>query len=127
MSLNVINDRLALVECLLDESFRDEITSLLRRSSDSLRLLTKFSIGKGDADDLLALSGTVQVTRSVLDALERRLDATQTSSSSETSDRLPRAFNALSGLRERLNLDGPIKLSTLITKAIDEDLSLIHI
>ena len=121
LSLSVINNRLDLVELLRVDSFRSDITSLLRRSSDTLRLLQKFSIGKGDADDLLALAKTTIITRDVCATLEQRLQyiraTCETDKSSSEFDR----EGALSSLLERLEVDGPHRLARLIVNAIDED------
>ncbi|CAD0024982.1 unnamed protein product [Aureobasidium pullulans] len=86
--------------------------SALRRTTDVLRLLQRFSIGKGDADDLLALAKTIQIISQIVDMTTGPLSI-QTNSSSTTS-----SLRALIG---RLDLAGPLKLADRILEAIDED------
>ncbi|KKY26180.1 putative dna mismatch repair protein muts [Diplodia seriata] len=71
MSLDIINQRLDLVAALIEgPALRENLAALLRRSFDTWRLVQKFSIGRGDADDLLELSKTVQITKDVAQLLE---------------------------------------------------------
>ncbi|THZ10624.1 hypothetical protein D6C95_00423 [Aureobasidium pullulans] len=113
MSLPVINARLDLVSELREEDqLREETMSALRRTTDVLRLLQRFSIGKGDADDLLALAKTIQIISQIVDMTTGPLSI-QTNSSSTIS-----SLRALIG---RLDLAGPLKLADRILEAIDED------
>ena len=60
MSLSTINGRLDLVEEMLEyPQLRQDVMTLLRRTFDTLRLVTKFTLGRGDADDLVELSKTI--------------------------------------------------------------------
>jgi len=105
MSLVEINSRLDMVSELLESPIlKEEIVSLLRRTFDSLRLVQKFSFGRGDADDLIGLSKTIQVTRQVAALLEAH-----------------NGHHSLKDLRSRMDLTGPIELSDRILDAIDED------
>ena len=71
MSLQVINARLDVVTLLLRyRALREEIMSLLRRSYDSQRLVQKFSLGRGDADDLISLLRTIEATSAIASLLE---------------------------------------------------------
>ena len=121
MSLSIINDRLSLVEILLAEPLRDDITSLLRRSSDTLRLLQKFSIGKGSADDLIALARTMAITYDISTVLEQHLRDIRKARGKKTPGHGLEILDALSGLLTRLDTKGPSRLAQLITNAIDED------
>jgi len=70
----------------------------------------KFSLGKGDADDLVALKGTIEATIDLVGILPPN---------SWYDDMLP--IQALSGLSGRLSVDGPKALASSIAAAIDED------
>ncbi|KAB8766456.1 hypothetical protein FH972_026616 [Carpinus fangiana] len=107
MSLPIINDRLDLVETFLsNEVLREELTDLLKKTSDTLRLLQKFSFGRGDAEDLLGLSRTVALTQETGKLL--------LSSGSGQRDCLQKLTN-------RFNWNGPIELAERILSAIDEE------
>jgi DNA mismatch repair ATPase MutS len=119
MSLSVINERLDQVSELLEhEQLCEEIMSALQRTTDVLRLLQRFSIGRGDADDLLALAKTVRIVGQIVALMNdhvpehQELVNTSTNASSSSSLRL---------LVDRLDLDGPSKLASRILDAIDED------
>lgn len=77
----------------------------MRRSYDSHRLLQKFAFGRGDADDLLALAGTVFTTRDLVSTL------LQDGPGEDCIERMT----------SRIDLDGPIALATSIKEAIDEE------
>lgn len=114
MSLSVINDRLDLVSELLEhDRLRDEIMSALRRTTDVLRLLQKFSIGRGDADDLIALAKTVKVIGQIVDVVNERQLTKRKIANTMTS--------SLRSLADRLDLEGPSKLANRILEAIDEE------
>lgn len=107
MSLAEINQRLDLVQELSrDEAFRDKLQSLLRKTSDSQRLVQKFSYGKGRADDLLALARTIKVTREIWDLIAQPSRECQT---------------ALSPIIGHLEMEEPLRLADEVSRAIDED------
>lgn len=119
MSLKIINERLDLVEQLLDARvIRSDIIALLRRSSDTLRLLQRFAIGKGDADDLLALAKTMDVTREVYKTLAGSSNNNEGSGSEADAEVTE---NSMSKLSQRFEFDGPDRLAKRIGDAIDED------
>src|SRR5437763_6937566 len=65
-SLKTINDRLNLVEHLIHSpNLLNDIQYQLRRSYDSQRLVQKMCMGRGDADDLLALARTIEATKDI--------------------------------------------------------------
>lgn len=106
MSLDIINERLDLVEGLLEQvALRENLVALLRRTFDTWRLVQKFSIGRGDADDLLELSKTIQITEDVAQLLEHETGGGAT----------------FDGLVRRLSLDSPRRLAKRIAEAIDEE------
>lgn len=116
MSLSEINGRLDLVTELLEhDQLREETMSALRRTTDVLRLLQRFSIGKGDADDLLALAKTIQIISQIVSMMNTHLPQQKSSIESLSSSLSLRA------LVDRLDLDGPSKLATRILEAIDEE------
>ena len=121
MSLSVINDRLNLVSELLENhAFREDIVSLLSRTYDSQRLAQKFSLGRGDADDLISLVKTINATDVLANSLKKQM---------ERSDKSPDASRgnhqgsqqSMKNLTNRLSLGGPNELAALITSSIDEN------
>ncbi|KAF7895631.1 uncharacterized protein EAF01_009593 [Botrytis porri] len=106
-SLDVINSRLDLVTCMLEnENLRDRVTTLLKRSHDSHRVLQKFAFGRGDGDDLLDLASTICATRDLAFALE-------------VHNATPKA--CIQELLTRIHLKDPMELAKAITEAIDEE------
>jgi len=117
LSLPVIQARLDLVqEVLGHDALREEIVALLRSTSDTLRLLQRFSIGKGDADDLLGLARTIHVMARLLKSLYLHIDAREGSSGGAPAD-----VGFLRDLLCRLDLEEPSKVAKAITAAIDEE------
>ncbi|KAG9915383.1 muts domain V, partial [Aureobasidium melanogenum] len=116
MSLPEINSRLDLItELLGHDQLREETRSALRRTTDVLRLLQRFSIGKGDADDLLALAKTIQIINQIVNMMNTHLPQHKGDVDSLSSSL------SLKALVDRLDLDGPSKLATRILEAIDEE------
>ncbi|TGO47216.1 hypothetical protein BOTNAR_0537g00060 [Botryotinia narcissicola] len=106
-SLDVINSRLDLVTYMLEnENLQDRVTTLLKRSHDSHRLLQKFAFGRGDGDDLLDLATTIHATRDLAFALEGH-------------DAMPKP--CIQELLDRIHLKDPMELAQAITEAIDEE------
>lgn len=120
MSLQVINARLDVVTLFLgDRCFRDKITNLLRRSYDSQRLVQKFSLGRGDADDLISLLRTIEATSMIASLLETRFALSEADPKTDFLDRKHR--QSLQNLSSRLWLEEPKALAARIAEAIDED------
>ncbi|OBT72253.1 hypothetical protein VF21_08197 [Pseudogymnoascus sp. 05NY08] len=114
-SLQVINDRLDLVAHILgDTALRERLMTLLRRCHDSQRLVQKFALGRGNADDLLALSTTISATQELASTIRATLEDGPRSPESSPPD-------SLSRLVSRIELDGPLALATKIRNAIDEE------
>ncbi|TGO34032.1 hypothetical protein BHYA_0215g00080 [Botrytis hyacinthi] len=106
-SLDVINSRLDLVTYMLEnENLQDRVTTLLKRSHDSHRLLQKFAFGRGDGDDLLDLAATIHATRDLAFALEDHNATPKT---------------CIQELLTRIHLKDPMELAQAITEAIDEE------
>lgn len=118
-SLGVINERLDLVSFfLIDPELRDRVMQLLRQSYDAQRLVQKFTLGKGDADDLICLS------RAILASQDIRRVLMESDPPSDTGVAVPVGPGAASSLLtivNRINLDGPVALAEKILAAIDED------
>ena len=120
MSLQVINARLDVVTLLLRyRALREEIMSLLRRSYDSQRLVQKFSLGRGDADDLISLLRTIEATSAIARLLEAYSVLSEPGSETNPRDRKHR--QSLQNLKGRLWLEEPKALAARISEAIDED------
>ncbi|KAF2164403.1 hypothetical protein M409DRAFT_67911 [Zasmidium cellare ATCC 36951] len=123
MSLAIINNRLDLVQELRGfEELRADIVVLLKQTSDTYRLLQKFSVGRGDADDLLGLARTVDIMQQIADRLHDHILVNQDRS---VQDRQEHLYNLdlsfLWDVLERLDLDQPLKAAKNIQAAIDED------
>ncbi|KAH8433696.1 mismatch repair ATPase MSH1 [Aspergillus melleus] len=111
-SLEVINERLDLVSLFItDYELRDSVIQLLKRSYDSQRLVQKFTLGRGDPDDLICLSRAIEASKEI-----RRVMSVSTHQG-HTS---PYA-SSLVAMINRLHLDGPSALADRILAAIDEE------
>lgn len=117
LSLATIENRLDLVQEMLDhETLQEEVLALLRLTSDTLRLLQRFSIGKGDADDLLGLGRTIDVMARLSYVLQNHLAARTENDAAEGQ-----ILHCLRDLLDRMELDGPGKVAQAINSAIDEE------
>lgn len=112
--MSVIQERLDLVSYFLaDEETQDMIVSLLKKSYDSQRLVQKFSLGRGDPDDLICLSRAIEASREILTVLN---DHRETSKTAADPTR-----QSLIALTRRLHMNGPVQLAEKIIAAIDEE------
>ncbi|OCL14384.1 hypothetical protein AOQ84DRAFT_221615 [Glonium stellatum] len=123
MSLSVINERLDLVEEMLEyPQLRQDLTTLLRRTFDTLRLVQKFSFGRGDADDLIGLSKTVLTTSDIANLVDGHVSARNAIPIDlDRAETEARRRKCLPALIKRFDLEQPTKLATRIIEAIDED------
>lgn len=120
MSLNTINARLDLVTYFRDDNaLRERITALLKRSYDSQRLVQKFSMGRGDPDDLISLLRTIEATNEVARTLKERIPFPGVSK--PATDKDIARFQALLNLSRRFSLDEPNLLALRISETIDEE------
>lgn len=109
-----IEARLDLVTAFLnDVPLREAIVNLLQRSYDAQRLVQKFSLNKGGADDLIYLARAIEASKAIQISLEQKVQ--QNDPEAESS------FLAISALLRRLDLNGPAQLGHRILEAIDED------
>ncbi|KAJ4417393.1 hypothetical protein N0V85_001873 [Neurospora sp. IMI 360204] len=109
-SLSVINTRLDLITRFIENpDLSDAVTVLLRRSHDTQRLVQKFALNRGDADDLLRLASTIKATEDIVNHLKSTI-------SSDNPDN-----DCLTKLIDRISLEQPLKLAKRIWDAIDEE------
>lgn len=123
MSLSTINDRLDLVEELIQyPQLQQDIVTLLEQTFDTLRLVTKFTYGRGDADDLMEISKTI-LTTSRISSLLHEHAAARATSTMEIRTMAPEVqrTTCISTLARRLDLAQPLELAQHIQEAIDED------
>ncbi|EXK41834.1 hypothetical protein FOXG_01997 [Fusarium oxysporum f. sp. lycopersici 4287] len=110
-SLELITSRQDLVTRFIDDvNLSDSVILLLRRSHDSQRLVQKFTLGRGDADDLLDLASTIDATKDIVNLLKKANAASRKSE-----------HHCLTSLISRISLTQPLKLSQRIRDAIDEE------
>lgn len=123
MCLKTIKERLDLVEEMIQyPQLRQEIIHLLGHTFDSLRLVTKFTLGRGDADDLIELSKTIFTTAEVAGSLQEHSESRSSiplPESQETADQQRR--DCMSNLGKKFQLEKPLELAQRIQSAIDED------
>ena len=116
-SLAVIHERLDIVEIFINEEpLREDVVSLLQRTFDSQRLVQKFSLGRGDADDLVSLLRTILATQNIASLLDRYVEQKQSTDTQNIG-----LSTSLSVIFKRLIIKGPDELATRIAEAIDED------
>jgi DNA mismatch repair ATPase MutS len=89
------------------------VIHFLQKSHDSKRLVQKFTLGRGDADDLLALAATIRATHDLLLVLQRACNI-----EGQTSGE---ALRCLTSISDRIELDEPKLVAEQIQAAIDED------
>ncbi|EAA28946.3 hypothetical protein GE21DRAFT_1602 [Neurospora crassa] len=112
-SLSVINSRLDLITRFISNpDLSDAITVLLHRSHDTQRLVQKFALNRGDADDLLRLASTIKATEDIVNHLK---------STMSSEDNNPEEDDCLTKLIDRISLEQPLKLAKRIWDAIDEE------
>ncbi|KAG6111471.1 hypothetical protein E4U31_004349 [Claviceps sp. LM219 group G6] len=114
ISLDDIHARQNLVGLFIAmEHLRDSIIILLRRCHDSQRLVQKFSMGRGGADELLDLAHTIRATKDIVDMLNDATDVDPTQHGSQN--------DCLKALSLRIDLTGPLELAQIIKNSIDEE------
>ncbi|KAI1072615.1 hypothetical protein LB507_003143 [Fusarium sp. FIESC RH6] len=110
-SFEIITGRQDLVALFIDDAnVCDSVIILLRRSYDSQRLVQKFTLGRGDADDLLGLASTIDATKEIVDLLKK----------ANTPSRKAKS-PCLTSLLSRISMTKSLKLAQRIRDAIDED------
>ncbi|KAK5000014.1 MutS protein 1 [Elasticomyces elasticus] len=123
MSLSIINNRLDLVtELLSNEQLREGLVMLLRQTFDTARLLQKFYVGRGDADDLLGLSKTINIMDSVSGILRDHVLSHEDRTLKDDARKDPsRGLTFLWDILGRMDLQDPVRLADRVTEAIDQE------
>lgn len=85
------------------------MVGLLKQSYDAQRLVQKFSLARGDADDLICLSRAISASNGIAHILKQ-----QSNIDSELGSRLE-------PLLSRFDLEKPVALAQRISEAIDEE------
>ena len=120
MSLDVINGRLDFVSQFVDNpDLRRNLIGLLKRTHDTLRLVQRFSFGRGDADDLLSLAKTINVSKQIQNLLNAHVTAYQSRSQDEKY--YVSSIFSIVNLLGQFHFNGPTKLAASILNSIDED------
>ncbi|KAK3953101.1 muts domain V-domain-containing protein [Pseudoneurospora amorphoporcata] len=116
-SLTVINARLDLTTRFISNpDLSDAITVLLRRSHDTQRLVQKFALNRGNADDLLRLASTIKTTEDIFNHLKSTAISSPDENPAQEED-----DDCLTKLLDRISLEQPLKLAKRIWDAIDEE------
>ncbi|PWY62433.1 DNA mismatch repair protein Msh1 [Aspergillus eucalypticola CBS 122712] len=111
-SLSIINERLDLVSIFIeDRDLHDSVIQFLKRSYDAQRLVQKFTLGRGDPDDLICLSKAIEASKEVRQVLSRKWH-------SEVDSQTKRSIEIMV---DRIYMDGPTVLADKILAAIDEE------
>ncbi|KAF2155913.1 hypothetical protein K461DRAFT_265380 [Myriangium duriaei CBS 260.36] len=113
MSLTTINERLDLVEEMLEHHYlRDLVLAMLERTFDTPRLVQKFSLGRGDADDLLGVGKTIDIMERLFERIRQHCVASDIS-----RIRLHPILREI----DAIDFDKLRKLSRRIQNSIDEE------
>ncbi|KAK6438387.1 MutS protein 1 [Oleoguttula sp. CCFEE 5521] len=125
LSLAVINMRLDLVQEFHEHDvLRERVVAYLQRTADTTRVLQRFSIAKGDADDMLSLARTINMVQQIAYTLQAHIDRRSNSDLSTQgadTDETRASVSSLADVFARLMLVGPGKLAKSITSTIDEE------
>jgi DNA mismatch repair ATPase MutS len=114
-SLPEINERLDLVSSFkIDARLRDRLIEQLAKTFDVQRLVQKFTLNRGDADDMVSLTRAIDATTSVQSLLQSNINDNGRGGSLANVASLRR-------LLDRIELSGPIELGQRIANAIDEE------
>ncbi|KAI0200074.1 muts domain V [Astrocystis sublimbata] len=130
--LDTIQGRQDLVEYFIQNvNRRDGIVLLLRRSHDSQRLVQKFALGRGDADDLLSLANTIHAMQDISGILSAateggwqepvKPDDTHGEHSNTNISSSTQSPSCFESMLSRIKLEEPVKLAERIRKSIDEE------
>ncbi|OPB43021.1 mtDNA repair protein [Trichoderma guizhouense] len=111
-SLEVIKARQDLVARFMElGDLRDSLVVMLRLSDDCQRLVQRFALGRGEADDLLGIANTIRAAEEITTLLRDVSGGENLSSSTDCLDTLA----------SRIELEEPLKLAHRIQESIDEE------
>jgi DNA mismatch repair ATPase MutS len=117
-SIAEINERLDLVtELLHHPDLREDVVMLLKATFDSWRLLQKLSFGRGDADDLIGVARTIQLTVQIHERLDQHVGFLNDEKAETLS-----AQSSFQSLLRRLAIDEPSAFAEKILSSIDEEI-----
>ncbi|KAK5047307.1 hypothetical protein LTR84_006829 [Exophiala bonariae] len=120
-SLTEINGRLDLVSIFMQsEELTDALVFRLGRTYDVQRLVQKFALNKGDADDMLSLGRAIAETAAAHDILRSAIKPQIDINTSELAS-TAEGSHPLIILLSRFNLEGPARLEERISHSIDEE------
>lgn len=120
-SLAEINDRLDLVSTFMQsDELTDALIFRLGRTYDVQRLVQKFALNKGDADDMLSLGRAIAETAAAHDILKSAI-APENVGTADLSAANAEESHPLKVLLSRFNLEGPAGLEERISHSIDEE------
>ena len=112
-SVSEINERLDLVAALIaSDDLRDSLVQRLKRTYDVQRIVQKFTLNKGDADDMLCLAKAIDETAAAFELLQTAVKV----DGGVLSDIEP-----IDHLLKRFDLEDPLELGREILRAIDEE------
>ncbi|OCT50906.1 MutS protein 1 [Cladophialophora carrionii] len=118
-SLTEIDDRLELVTTFVEnQELTESLIFRLRRMFDVQRIVQKFALNKGDADDMLSLASAISETVATNELLRPAVSAR--SAMMEPRPEAP-VSHCLDRLLKRLDLEDPVELQNKIALAIDEE------
>lgn len=118
-SLAEIDERLDLVSTFVqNEELTESLIFRLRRTFDVQRIVQKFALNKGDADDMLSLASAIAETIATRELLRSMVNSVTPSTG---SDHKTPGTHCLDKLLRRLDLEGPIELQEKISSTIDEE------
>ncbi|KAL9108873.1 MAG: hypothetical protein Q9227_006404 [Pyrenula ochraceoflavens] len=122
-SIPEISQRLDLVETfILDEALRSQVITYLKDTQDIARLAQKFTLLKGEVDDMLYLSRGVAAAHRISEALSNAIGkADRSNSSSSAAKNQSQHVKSLQSVYSRLDLAELVALAQRIATAIDEE------
>ena len=113
-SVPEIDERLGHVELFCKAAeLRDAVIQRLRRIHDVQRIVQKFTLNKGDADDLVSIAKTIHETTSIHEILQESLGSLKAEHGG--------SVQPLQRLLHKFELDGPAQLGEEIYRCIDEE------
>ena len=113
-SLAEIDERLDLVSAFVSsEELREGLTERLKRTYDVQRIVQKFTVNKGDADDMLDLAKAIDETNSIRILLKSVVDDDNELATIEASP--------ITSLLHKFDFEGPLALSEMISRTVDEE------